>query len=290
MLRSMTGYGKAEGAVGSRKYTVEVRSLNGKNLDLTVRMPSVLKEKEMDLRTEVGARIVRGKCDVAIHFEADAAEAKQELNAPVVASHVASLRSLAEETGQPTDNLLALALRFADATQSTRETFDHEAWEGIHALLLEALDHFESFRTQEGGTLEADFRGRLDEIARLEAGLDPLLEARIQRVRDRIRTNLEEVVDRAGIDESRFEQEVLFYIEKMDVSEERTRLNAHIAYFREIMESGDAQGKKLGFVAQEMGREINTLGSKANDAELQRIVVQMKDELEKIKEQVLNVL
>jgi uncharacterized protein (TIGR00255 family) len=138
--------------------------------------------------------------------------------------------------------------------------------------------------------LEADFRGRLDEIARLEAGLDPLLEARIQRVRDRIRTNLEEVVDRAGIDESRFEQEVLFYIEKMDVSEERTRLNAHIAYFREIMESGDAQGKKLGFVAQEMGREINTLGSKANDAELQRIVVQMKDELEKIKEQVLNVL
>jgi uncharacterized protein (TIGR00255 family) len=138
--------------------------------------------------------------------------------------------------------------------------------------------------------LEGDFRNRLDEIERLESGLDPLLDARIQRVRDRIRTNLEEVVDRKVIDEGRFEQEVLFYIEKMDVSEERTRLQAHIAYFREIMADGEAQGKKLGFVAQEMGREINTLGSKANDADLQRIVVQMKDELEKIKEQVLNVL
>ncbi|MEY3010486.1 MAG: hypothetical protein RLZZ314_1128 [Bacteroidota bacterium] len=286
----MTGYGKSEGAVGSRKYTVEVRSLNGKNLDMTVRMPSVLKEKEMDLRTEVGAFIGRGKCDVAIHFEADAAEVKQELNSPVVASHVQALRDLAEKTGQPTDNLLPMALRFADSMQSTRETFDEEAWMGIHELLVEALQSFESFRLQEGGVLEGDFRNRLDEIERLESGLDPLLDARIQRVRDRIRTNLEEVVDRKVIDEGRFEQEVLFYIEKMDVSEERTRLQAHIAYFREIMADGEAQGKKLGFVAQEMGREINTLGSKANDADLQRIVVQMKDELEKIKEQVLNVL
>ena len=138
--------------------------------------------------------------------------------------------------------------------------------------------------------MEEDFKRRLDTIASLEAGLAPLLEARIKRVRDRIRTNLEETIDRTVIDEGRFEQEVLFYIEKMDVSEERTRLTAHIAYFREIMETGANQGKKLGFVAQEMGREINTLGSKANDAELQRIVVQMKDELEKIKEQVLNVL
>jgi uncharacterized protein (TIGR00255 family) len=227
---------------------------------------------------------------VAIHFEADAAEVKQELNTPVVASHVQALRDLAEKTGQPTDNLLPMALRFADSMQSTRETFDEESWMGIHELLGEALQSFESFRLQEGGVLEGDFRNRLDEIERLESGLDPLLDARIQRVRDRIRTNLEEVVDRKVIDEGRFEQEVLFYIEKMDVSEERTRLQAHIAYFREIMADGEAQGKKLGFVAQEMGREINTLGSKANDADLQRIVVQMKDELEKIKEQVLNVL
>ena len=290
MLRSMTGYGKAEGAVGSRKYTVEVRSLNGKNLDLSVRMPSVLKEKEMELRKQLGARIVRGKSDVAIHFEADAAEARHELNGPVIEKYVDSLRTLAEKTDQPTGNLLSTAVRFPDAMQTSREAFDHEAWEGIHALVVEAADQFDAFRDTEGATLHADFSARLDTIDALEASLDPLLDARLTRVRERIRTNLEETVDRAALDEGRFEQEVLYYIEKMDVSEERTRLRAHIVYFRDIMNTGSAQGKKLGFVSQEMGREINTLGSKANDAELQRIVVQMKDELEKIKEQVLNVL
>ena len=290
MLRSMTGYGKAEGAVGSRKYTVEVRSLNGKNLDLSVRMPSVLKEKEMELRKELGARIVRGKSDVAIHFEADAAEARHELNGPVIEKYVDALRALAERTDQPTGNLLSTAVRFPDAMQTSREAFDHEAWNGIHALVLEAADQFDGFRDTEGATLHADFSARLDTIDALEALLDPLLDARLNRVRERIRTNLEETVDRTALDEGRFEQEVLYYIEKMDVSEERTRLRAHIVYFRDIMNTGTAQGKKLGFVSQEMGREINTLGSKANDAELQRIVVQMKDELEKIKEQVLNVL
>ena len=290
MLRSMTGYGKAEGAVGSRKYTVEVRSLNGKNLDLSVRMPSVLKEKEMELRKQLGARIVRGKSDVAIHFEADAAEARHELNGPVIEKYVDALRTLAEKTDQPKGNLLSTAVRFPDAMQTSREAFDHEAWEGIHALVVEAADQFDAFRDTEGATLHADFSARLDTIDALEASLDPLLDARLKRVRERIRTNLEETVDRAALDEGRFEQEVLYYIEKMDVSEERTRLRAHIVYFRDIMNTGSAQGKKLGFVSQEMGREINTLGSKANDAELQRIVVQMKDELEKIKEQVLNVL
>lgn len=286
----MTGYGKAEGAVGSRKYTVEVRSLNGKNLDLSVRMPSVLKEKEMELRKQLGARIVRGKSDVAIHFEADAAEARHELNGPVIEKYVDALRTLAEKTDQPTGNLLSTAVRFPDAMQTSREAFDHEAWEGIHALVVEAADQFDAFRDTEGATLHADFSARLDTIDALEASLDPMLDARLKRVRERIRTNLEETVDRAALDEGRFEQEVLYYIEKMDVSEERTRLRAHIVYFRDIMNTGSAQGKKLGFVSQEMGREINTLGSKANDAELQRIVVQMKDELEKIKEQVLNVL
>ena len=290
MLRSMTGYGKAEGAVGSRKYTVEVRSLNGKNLDLSVRMPSVLKEKEMELRKQLGARIVRGKSDVAIHFEADAAEARHELNGPVIEKYVDALRALAEQTDQPTGNLLSTAVRFPDAMQTSREAFDHEAWKGIYALVMEAADQFDAFRDTEGATLHADFSARLDTIDGLEASLDPLLDARLRRVRERIRTNLEETVDRAALDEGRFEQEVLYYIEKMDVSEERTRLRAHIVYFRDIMNTGSAQGKKLGFVSQEMGREINTLGSKANDAELQRIVVQMKDELEKIKEQVLNVL
>lgn len=286
----MTGYGKAEGAVGSRKYTVEVRSLNGKNLDLSVRMPSVLKEKEMVLRKELGARIVRGKSDVAIHFEADASDARHELNAPVIEQYVASLKALAERTGQPTDQLLATAVKFPDSMQTSRESFNHESWTGIHALVLEAADQFDAFRDTEGATLHADFSERLTTIEGLEAALDPMLEARLKRVRERIRTNLEETVDRNVIDSTRFEQEVLYYIEKMDVSEERTRLRAHMVYFRDIMNTGHGQGKKLGFVAQEMGREINTLGSKSNDADLQKVVVQMKDELEKIKEQVLNVL
>ena len=269
---------------------MEVRSLNGKNLDLSVRMPSVLKEKEMELRKQLGARIVRGKSDVAIHFEADAAEARHELNGPVIEKYLDALRTLAEKTDQPTGNLLSTAVRFPDAMQTSREAFDHEAWKGIHALVVEAADQFDAFRDTEGATLHADFSVRLDTIDALEASLDPLLDVRLKRVRERIRTNLEETLDRAALDEGRFEQEVLYYIEKMDVSEERTRLRAHIVYFRDIMNTGSAQGKKLGFVSQEMGREINTLGSKANDAELQRIVVQMKDELEKIKEQVLNVL
>lgn len=244
----------------------------------------------MELRKQLGARIVRGKSDVAIHFEADAAEARHELNGPVIEKYVDALRALAEQTDQPTGNLLSTAVRFPDAMQTSREAFDHEAWKGIDALVMEAADQFDAFRDTEGATLHADFSARLDTIDGLEASLDPLLDARLRRVRERIRTNLEETVDRAALDEGRFEQEVLYYIEKMDVSEERTRLRAHIVYFRDIMNTGSAQGKKLGFVSQEMGREINTLGSKANDAELQRIVVQMKDELEKIKEQVLNVL
>ena len=276
--------------MGSRKYTVEVRSLNGKNLDLSVRMPSVLKEKEMALRKELGARIVRGKSDVAIHFEADASEARHELNAPVIEQYVASLKVLAERTGQPTDQLLATAVKFPDAMQTSRESFNYESWTGIHVLVVEAADQFDAFRDTEGATLHADFSERLTTIEALEAALDPMLEARLKRVRERIRTNLEETVDRNVIDSTRFEQEVLYYIEKMDVSEERTRLRAHMVYFRDIMNTGHGQGKKLGFVAQEMGREINTLGSKSNDADLQKVVVQMKDELEKIKEQVLNVL
>ena len=207
----------------------------------------MLKQKEMDLRTELGARIVRGKSDIAIHFEADAAEARNELNAPVIRKYVKDLEALAQETGQPTGNLLSTAVRFPDAMQTSKEAFDEEAWAGIHALVLEAADNFDAFRNTEGASLEADFKGRLDEIERLESGLNPLLEARIKRVRDRIRTNLEETIDRASLDEGRFEQEVLYYIEKMDVSEERTRLTAHIAYFREIMETGSGQGKKLFF-------------------------------------------
>ena len=193
-------------------------------------------------------------------------------------------------TGSEESDLLAIAMRMPEAMQSPKEELDDKSWSQIENLVVDALDKFDNFRETEGDAIEADFKNGISIIRNCSAALDPLLDARLKRVRERIRTNLEEAIDKNKIDESRFEQEVLFYIEKQDVSEERSRLAAHCEHFEEIMSSGVGQGKKLGFVAQEIGREINTLGSKANDADIQRIVVQMKDELEKIKEQILNVL
>jgi uncharacterized protein (TIGR00255 family) len=181
-------------------------------------------------------------------------------------------------------------MRLPDTVQQSREEVNEDEWKQIRRLVEEAVSQFLEFRIQEGKTMEMDLRGRVEQILELESKLDPLLTQRIERVRDRIQANFDEIKDRGRLDENRFEQEVLFYIEKMDVSEERVRLNAHCQYFVDILEADSGQGKKLAFIAQEMGREINTLGSKANDAEIQRFVVQMKDELEKIKEQVLNVL
>ena len=289
MLRSMTGYGKAEGAVGSRKYTVEVRSLNGKNLDLSVRMPSVLKEKEMELRKQLGARIVRGKSDVAIHFEADAAEARHELNGPVIEKYVDALRTLAEKTDQPTGNLLSTAVRFPDAMQTSREAFDHEAWKGIHALVVEAADQFDAFRDTEGATLHADFSARLDTIDALEASLDPLLDARLKRVR-----SASAPIGRDGGPRGPRRGPVRAGGAVLHRKDGRERGAHPVARPHCLLprhhEHRVGPRQEARVCLPRDGREINTLGSKANDAELQRIVVQMKDELEKIKEQVLNVL
>ena len=289
MIRSMTGYGKAEGIVGSRKYTVEVRSLNSKQFDLNARIPSIFREKEMELRKLLRSRIIRGKCDFFLFYEMDSSESKHEINTPLVLKYIEQLSSIADSASTSSD-LLALAVKMPDALQSPREELDEEVWNEIEDLVLKAIDNFDSFRGVEGTAIEADFVNGISIIRTLSVELDPLLEIRAKRVRDRIRTNLEDVIDTSRIDENRFEQEVLFYIEKTDVSEERSRLAAHCDHFDEIMSDGIGAGKKLGFVAQEIGREINTLGSKANDSDIQRIVVKMKDELEKIKEQILNVL
>ena len=286
----MTGYGKAEGIVGSRKYSVEVRSLNSKQFDLNARTPSIFREKEMGLRKLLRSRVIRGKCDFFLFYEMDPSESKHEINAPLVLKYVEQLSALAEASNQTSSDLLALAVKMPDALQSPREELEEEVWNEIEGLVTKALDNFDNFRGVEGSAIEADFVSGISIIRTLSADLDPLLEVRAKRVRDRIRTNLEDVIDTSRIDENRFEQEVLFYIEKTDVAEERSRLAAHCDHFDEIMSDGIGAGKKLGFVAQEIGREINTLGSKANDADIQRIVVKMKDELEKIKEQILNVL
>jgi uncharacterized protein (TIGR00255 family) len=286
----MTGYGKAEGPIGPLKFTVELRSLNSKGLDLSVRMPSAYREKEMPLRKALAAQVGRGKCELAIHYEANAAVSRHEITAPLIAQYVTQIRAIAREAGLPEDGALNAALKFPDAVSTPRESLDPEVWTALEALISEATERFNAFRSQEGDTMAQDFRERIETIGRLQDELRPFIDARSDRVRKRIRENLEEAVDLTRIDENRFEQELLFYLEKLDVTEEQVRLKAHLAYFLEMLGQGEKQGKKLGFIAQEIGREINTLGSKANDAEMQRHVVQMKDELEKIKEQVLNVL
>jgi len=287
MIRSMTGYGKAEGVVGNRKYNIEVRSLNSKQFDLNTRIPSMFREKEMELRKLLRFRVIRGKCDFFLFYELDPSEVKYEVNTAVVENYIEQLKAVSESNDS---DLLALAMRIPDATQSSKDELNDESWAEIEKLIVEALDKLDNFRSVEGEAIESDFVNGIKVIRDCSADLDPLLDARLKRVRERIRTNLEEAIDKNKIDETRFEQEVLFYIEKQDVSEERSRLAAHCDHFEEILSNGIGAGKKLGFVAQEIGREINTLGSKANDADIQRLVVQMKDELEKIKEQILNVL
>ncbi|MEY5043505.1 MAG: hypothetical protein RJA19_732 [Bacteroidota bacterium] len=286
----MTGYGKASAVIGNRRYTVELRSLNGKQLDLGIRMPSAFREKEMELRKWLGQEVVRGKADLMIQYETEGPDARHELNVVLIGHYLDQLGELAHHRGLRTDTLLDAALRLPDVARSAQEEVTPEEWAQVHALIADAVTQFQAHRAQEGAVLESDFRHRIDLIATTEAGLDALLAARLDRVRARILQHVTENIERGRIDENRFEQEVLFYLEKMDVTEERVRLRAHLAYFIEIMEQGEEQGKKLGFIAQEIGREVNTLGSKANDAEIQRLVVGMKDELEKIKEQVLNVM
>ena len=290
MIRSMTGYGKAEGVIGNRKYSVEVRSLNSKQFDLNMRMPSVFREKEMGLRKLLRESVIRGKCDFFLSYEQDPSEAKHEINTKLVQAYITQLESLAEGSGLKGENLLGMAIRMPDALQSPQEQLDDDVWSGVEKLIVNALDAFNTFRETEGAATLEDFNNRIKTIRNESINLDPLLDERLARIKSRIKTNLSESIDRSKIDENRFEQEVIFYIEKTDVSEERTRLTAHCNHFDEILADGIGQGKKLGFIAQEIGREINTLGSKANDADIQRLVVQMKDELEKIKEQVLNVL
>lgn len=296
MILSMTGYGKAEAHIGARKYTVEIRSLNGKGLDLSVRMPSRFRPHEMDLRKQVAKSVGRGKSDLLIHFESDASDVRHEVNTGLVQQYVDQLTPLFEANGVPASHLegrlqqFQSALRFPDVVSSTKDTLEEGEWEALRDLVSAASEQFIAYRTQEGAVLEADFRQRVGTIEALRGELKPLLEARSERTRSRLREHLEADLPQDRVDENRFEHELIFYMEKLDVTEELVRLEANCAYFLEMLDADSGQGKKLGFIAQEIGREINTLGSKCQDAGMQRLVVQMKDELEKIKEQVLNAL
>jgi len=296
MILSMTGYGKAEAHIGARKYTVEVRSLNGKGLDLSVRMPTRFREKEMELRKRVGKAVGRGKSDLFIHFESDASDVRHSVNAGLVQQYVDQLTPVFEANGVSVDHAegqlqkLGSVLRFPDIISAAKEAMDEAEWTSLQALVDDAVVQFQSYRTQEGEVLAADFKSRVERIETLRQELAPLLQARTDRTRSRLKSHLEADLPRDRVDENRFEHELIFYLEKLDVTEEMVRLEANCRYFGEMLEGDAGQGKKLGFIAQEIGREVNTLGSKSQDAGMQRIVVQMKDELEKIKEQILNAL
>jgi uncharacterized protein (TIGR00255 family) len=290
MIYSMTGYGKAEGTIGSRKFTVEIKALNSKQLDINLRMPSMYREKELELRTWLAEKLFRGKIEVGIFYEADAGEQKVSVNRALIEAYAHELKEVATAIGQENTDYIGAILRIPEVLRGEREELDEAEWEAVMALAKTALTMFNGYRSQEGEGLFNDFKERIDHILRLESELTPLLEQRVERIKSRINGSLEDFIDTEKIDRNRFEQEIIYYLEKLDVNEERQRLTANCNYFMEIMRKGQQQGKKLGFIAQEIGREINTLGSKANDAEIQRSVVIMKDELEKIKEQVLNVL
>jgi uncharacterized protein (TIGR00255 family) len=290
MILSMTGYGKAEGTIGTRKFTVELRSLNSKQFDLNVRMPSMFKEKEMALRTFLAKEVGRGKSDLTIFYEASAEEKKVAVNKPLMLSYQRDFKEVAEAFGQENPDYLGAIMRIPDVLRPEKEELNEDEWSQIMELVKTALEGFIAYRTQEGAVLYHDFKSRINAILNLQEELSPLITARVERTKDRIKNNLNEWIEADKIDTNRFEQEMIYYLEKMDVTEELVRLTGNCNYFLEILEDGTMQGKKLGFISQEIGREVNTLGSKANDAEMQRRVVQMKDELEKIKEQILNVL
>ena len=291
MIQSMTGYGKSVVAYKNKKINVEIKSLNSKQLDLSTRIAPLYREKEMEIRQMVSTALVRGKVDFSIWIEKEAGADAAPVNASIVENYYHQIKSISAATGIPEPaDWYATLLRLPDVTLRTDvEQLEDQEWEVARAAIQEALNHLVDFRRQEGMALQKKFNEKIDNIAMLLASLEPLEKSRVEKIRNRIVDGLKEISE-VDYDKNRLEQELIYYIEKLDISEEKQRLANHLKYFRETMEESDAQGKKLGFIAQEMGREINTTGSKSNQAEMQNIVVKMKDELEQIKEQVLNAL
>lgn len=291
MILSMTGYGKAVAELQQKKVTIEIKSLNSKQLDLNMRLPNLYREKELEIRSDISNLIFRGKVDVTLNVDSAVSDKQAQINTPVIENYYNQLLPLAQKFNQ-TDrtDFLRIILPLPDAVKVEQADLDEDEWKAIRASLQTAIGQLIEFRTQEGAVLEADIRKRIALIGSFLQEVEPFEKERVEKVKARIRENLEELIDKSKIDENRLEQELIFYIEKLDVTEEKVRLGNHLKYFIETMDKEEQPGKKLGFIAQEIGREINTLGSKANDANIQRIVIGMKDELEKIKEQLLNVL
>ena len=292
MIQSMTGYGKATAELSDKKINVEIKSLNSKAMDLSTRIAPLYREKEIEIRNEIAKALERGKVDFSLWIDKkDACELIAPINQDVVVAYYERIRTISETTGIPApEDWFSTLLRMPDVmTKNDIQELSEEEWKAVHATVLQAIQNLVDFRIQEGAALEKKFREKISNIAKLLTSVDPYEKERVEKIKERITDALEKTIS-VDYDKNRLEQELIYYIEKLDINEEKQRLSNHLKYFINTMEDGSGQGKKLGFIAQEMGREINTLGSKSNHAEMQKIVVQMKDELEQIKEQVLNVM
>ena len=285
MIQSMTGYGKTVLQLPTKKISIEIKSLNSKNLDLNARMPSVYREKELEIRKLIASKLLRGKIDFSLFIETTGESTTSQLNKQVVQAYMNQLREVTEASDL---ELLQMAVRMPDSVVTDRADIDEEEWMAILNGIKESLSKVVEYRIHEGESLDRDFQKRVENIDELLEEVIAMDPERIEAVRERLNRGISELKEK--VDENRFEQELVYYIEKFDITEEKVRLHNHLEYFNKSLHSNDSNGKKLGFIGQEIGREINTIGSKSNFAPMQKLVVQMKDELEKIKEQLLTVL
>lgn len=291
MIQSMTGYGKAVGEINNKKIIVEIKTLNSKQLDISTRISSLYREKELEIRSLINQKLERGKVDFSLYIDNSGKENGTKINQNIVKSYYEQLQELSKETGIPvTQDWLAVLMRLPDTMKTEIEELDEAEWIEILKLIDDVLSQVNDFRAQEGKVLENVFKSKISRIGELLLEIEPFEAERLEKIKGRLEENLQSISEKIDYDKNRLEQELIFYIEKLDVNEEKVRLKTHLNYFLETIRTENSAGRKLGFIAQEIGREINTLGSKSNHSEMQKIVVMMKDELEQIKEQVLNTL
>jgi len=290
MIKSMTGFGKAVCGLSTKRITIEIKSLNSKQLDVNAKLPPLYREKDLVIRNEISRYLQRGKVDVTFYVESMVPDKISQINEEVITNYHQQLKEVARKLGlENNTDFLRVIMPLPDTLKAEQPELDDEEWQQIFQTLQEAIKQIDLYRIQEGESMNKDVKARNDSIAELLEEIPPFEEKRTERIKGKLRESLKEF-STENIDENRFEQELIYYLEKLDISEEKVRLKNHLQYFEETLNEEGPIGKKLGFITQEMGREINTLGSKANEPEIQKIIVRMKDDLEKIKEQILNIL
>jgi len=291
MLKSMTGFGKASRELKNKTVNVEVKCLNSKQADIFLKLPTIYREGENEVRNEVSRTLLRGKIEVSVWFESSGLEKNVTLNETLVLDYLSQLKRLEDKIELPGNEiLLPLVMKLPDVIKVEKQDFDETEWNQIMETIRQCIEQVDKFRLQEGTSIENDFKARINAILEGVGKIRAIERNRIDKIRDRLESAVKEISERVKMDHNRFEQELIYYLEKLDINEEMVRLNNHCQYFFETLATEESPGRKLGFISQEIGREINTIGSKANDSEIQRIVVGMKDELEKVKEQSMNVL